>query len=473
MNSKKIYMIGICGTAMGALAAMLKEKGHRVLGSDAGVYPPISDFLAERDIPILTGFQAGRLDAEQPDLVIVGNVVRADNPEAVRTTELGLDHTSLPGAMENLFLPGRTPVVAAGTHGKTTTSALMAWLLESAGSDPSFMVGGLCRNFGRGSNYKLGGGPHFVIEGDEYDTAFFDKGAKFFHYRPELVILTGVEFDHADIFADIGAIERAFEKFLALIPSRGRLLVHAADTRAMNLSAEARCPVLSYGLDPGSTVSAGDVRLGPGRVEFQLLVRGAPRGRFTSPMPGRHNLLNTLGCLGLGLEMGLSVPDMARALATFTGVRRRQEIIASIDRPGGEILIMDDFAHHPTAVRETLDALKSFHPDRRLVVAFEPRTATSVRRIFQREYAKAFDRADLIVIKNAYQKQGVSDSERFSSSKLVSELGRRGLRAVHGRDTDEVLASLLHGIRPGDLVVIMSNGGFDGLHQRLIQRLEG
>ncbi len=465
MTRHRIYLIGICGTAMGALAGLLKDSGHEVVGSDQGVYPPISEFLAAKRIPVLDGFEADHIDRTRPDLVIIGNVVRRENPEAVRVFELGLDYLSLPAALGRFFLEGRQSVVAAGTHGKTTTSALLAWLLESAGADPSFMIGGILNNFS--ANYKLGRGDHFVVEGDEYDTAFFDKEAKFLHYRPRWVVLTGVEFDHADIFDDLAAIKAMFAKFIALIPPDGRLMVFAHDAAAMELAAGAACPVIPYGFDDRAAIRAEAVSLGPGRVAFDLVIRGRSLGRFLSPLPGRHNLANALASLGLLLEMGFEPAALAHGLGSFAGVRRRQEVYARIPAGPGDILLMDDFAHHPSAVRETLAGLRPFFADRRLIAVFEPRTNTSRRKIFQADYPPSFDQADLVLVRKPPPKADIPEEEMFSSQRLVEDLKARGREAAFFPDTDSLLERLVEIARPGDLIAIMSNGGFDGLHGRL------
>ena len=467
MTKQKIaYLIGVCGTAMSALAAMLQDQGFRVIGSDAHVYPPMSDFLAQRGVEILPGYKATNIDAASPDLVIIGNAIRAINPEAQRVMELGLDYTSLPQALGRHFISGRQAVVAAGTHGKTTTSALVAWLLDQAGQDPSFLVGGITANYR--SNYKLGKGPYFVIEGDEYDTAFFEKTPKFIHYHPLWTILTSVEFDHADIYPDFEAVKKAFTMLTDLIPATGRLMVFSGAETALELAGRAACPVLTYGFNPGDDVSAANISLGPETVSFDLVKAGRNHGRFSWPHPGRHNLANALAALGLLMEMGIDPEIMKPGLASFRGVKRRQEIIGRIN----DIVVIDDFAHHPTAVRETLAALADFYPDRRLVVAFEPRTNTSRRNFFQRDYPESFSKADVVLIRKPPLLEGVPPEERFSSERLAADLGAAGLEAGYFENSDDLLAAMLDRLRPGDLAVIMSNGGFDGLHGRLLAGLE-
>ncbi len=462
----KVYLLGICGTAMAALAGLLKDQGWEVIGSDVGIYPPMSEFLARQGIPVLEGYEAWHLDQVKPDLVVVGNVIRRENPEAQRMFELNLKHLSLPEAVGRWFLNSRQSVVVAGTHGKTTAAALLAWLLAEAGGDPSFLIGGICRNFD--SSYKLGKGPYFVIEGDEYDTAFFDKVPKFMHYQPFWVILGHVEYDHADIYPDFEAVKTALARFVELIPPPGRMLVWADDPTTLNLAKGAACPVIPYGFGPEAVIKAREVKLGPKEVTFLLERGGESWGRFASPLPGRHNLANTLAALGLLMEMGISPDKLAAGLGQFAGVKRRQEIIG---RPG-DVLIMDDFAHHPTAVRETLAALKPFYPRRRLVAVFEPRTNTSRRRIFQNEYPKAFDAADVVLVRRPPRLEGIPEAERFSSEKLVAALRASGREAYYFPDTEAILSFLLKRARPGDLIAILSNGGFDGLHARLHSELQ-
>ena len=355
--------------------------------------------------------------------------------------------------------------MAAGTHGKTTTTALLAWLLEQAGADPSFLAGGLCLNFD--SNYKLGQGPHFVIEGDEYDTAYFDKVPKFIHYAPCWTILTGIEFDHADIYPDLEAVKEAFRMLIRLIPKRGRLMVFSGSETALELAAGAACPVLGYGFGARDATRAEEIETGRGRVSFRLFHQGRDLGRFASPLPGRHNLANALAALGLLLEMGFEPQVLARGFESFKGVKRRQEIIGEM----GGITVVDDFAHHPTAVRETLDALREFFPGRRIVALFEPRTNTSRRNFFQEEYARSFGSADLVVIRESTRDTGLAPEEKLSCAKLVADLEARGKEARYFPETEPILELIEAQARPGDLIVIMSNGAFDGIHRRILDLL--
>ena len=462
---KTIHMIGICGTGMGALAGMLKEKGFQVTGSDANVYPPMSDFLASLNIPVMSPYNPANLD-HRPDLVVVGNVVTRENPETPRLKELGLPYLSLPQTMKMLFLKDKKPLVVAGTHGKTTTSTLAAWLLESVGLDPGFFIGGITGNFGR--NYKLGKGDWFVMEGDEYDTAFFDKVPKFIHYAPFVGILTSVEFDHADIYPDLEAVKAAFRQLVDLIPPDGLMIAWGDDPLVRQMAGAAKSPNFFYGF--GSDADYRAVNLVPDgrRTLFELVRPGKPVIPMFSPLPGEHNVLNTLAVTAAMEFAGIGPADLLDGLSSFKGVKRRQEIRGEV----GGVLVMDDFAHHPTAVKQTISAIRRAYPDRRLWAVFEPRTNTSMRRVFQAEYAEAFDLADQVAIRQASALEKVPEGERFNFEQLVDDLNRRGISANGFPNTDALLEHLLKSLAPGDLVLIMSNGGFDNLHQRLLNGLE-
>jgi UDP-N-acetylmuramate: L-alanyl-gamma-D-glutamyl-meso-diaminopimelate ligase len=464
-NVKTIHMIGICGTGMAALAGMLKEKGFDLTGSDANVYPPMSDFLVSLDIPVMSPYDPANLD-HRPDLVVVGNVVTRENPETPRLKELGLPYLSLPQIMKMLFLKDKKPLVAAGTHGKTTTSTLAAWLLESLGKDPGFFIGGITGNFGR--NYKLGHGDWFVVEGDEYDTAFFDKVPKFIHYAPFVGILTSVEFDHADIYPDLEAVKAAFRQFVDLIPADGLLVAWGDDPLVRQMAEPAKSKKIFYGLGEDADYRAENLVPDGRRTRFHLVRPGRPVLDMFSPLPGEHNVLNTLAVVAALEFDGIDPADLLVGLSSFKGVKRRQEIRGEVDG----VLVMDDFAHHPTAVRQTVSAIRKAYPDRRLWAVFEPRTNTSMRRVFQTEYAEAFDLADQVAVRQAPDLKKVPPGEQFNFEQLVDDLNRRGLSAVGFPDTDALLDHLLNSLVPNDLVLIMSNGGFDNLHQRLLDGLE-
>jgi len=461
---RHVHLMGICGTGMAALACMLQERGLLVTGSDSGVYPPMSELLAAAGIPVRECYAAENLDPA-PDLVVVGNVIRAVNPEAVALGRLGLPYLSLPQALARLFLPGRVPIVVAGTHGKTTTSSMLATVLAAMGEDPGCMIGGVVEAFGR--NARIGGGPWFVIEGDEYDTAFFDKGSKFLHYQPRHAILTSVEFDHADIFADLDAVIAAFRKFIALIPPEGSLTVCADEALASELAAEARCRVIRYGSGESADWRLRDVVPDGRRTRFLVDAPGLGQREFTVPMPGRHNVLNAMAVLALLHHVGLDLAAAGEALGRFQGVKRRQQVRGEV----GGITIIDDFAHHPTAVRETLAALHAAYPGRRLVCVFEPRTNSSRRRVFQQDYVSAFDSAELVLLRRPVPLADLPAAARFSSETLAEGLRGRGLDATCHPDTEAILGDLAQRARAGDVVAVLSNGGFDNIHERLLERL--
>lgn len=460
-----IHLMGICGTGMGSLAGMLKEGGYRITGSDQAIYPPMSTFLEGLGVPVRLGYGPGNLDPT-PDLVIVGNVITRDNPEAQELIRRELPCLSMPQALAHFFLDGKIPLVITGTHGKTTTSALLASLMDQAGLSPGFMVGGILKGYER--NYQVGSGPHFVIEGDEYDTAFFDKGPKFLHYRPYYAVLTSIEFDHADIFPDLKSIQEAFARFIALLPEKGLLMVHGPDPRIREIIDRGVCPVETYGLGGDWDWQVRNVRTHLSGSTFDVYRRGVFFRTVNSPMVGEHNALNTLSLIPILLRLGLSPEVIAAGITGFQGVHRRQEVRGV--KAG--VTVIDDFAHHPTAVRLTLQALRAQYLGRRLIAVFEPRTNTSRRSVFQTEYPRVFEGADRIVIREPPDLAKIPERERFSSLKLVEDLRNLDRQADYFPDTDAILEFLKGELRSGDVVLIMSNGGFDNLHQRLLDHLE-
>jgi UDP-N-acetylmuramate: L-alanyl-gamma-D-glutamyl-meso-diaminopimelate ligase len=461
---QKIHLIAICGTGMGALACMLKESGYVVSGSDQHVYPPISEFLKSHEIPIQIGFQPENLRF-QPDLVVVGNAVSKDNPEVRAMQEMGLPFCSMPQAVNRFAAAGKRQLVVAGTHGKTTTSSFLAWLLTTADLDPSFLIGGIVSNFN--SNYRVGQGKFIVLEGDEYDTAFFDKGPKFLHYSPEIAVLTSVEFDHADIFRDLDHVKSAFSAMLANLNSQSVLFAFDGDSNIDDIVGRSAIQASFYGHDPASSWYLGKITTGSQDTRFEVCHEGGFWAEFHTTMIGEHNLRNLLAGIAVGHRLGLDRDVISRALSTFRGVRRRQEIRGVKNG----ITVIDDFAHHPTAVRETVRAVKTFYHDRRLIAVFEPRTNSSRRKVFQSVYAAAFDDADMICIRQAPMLEKIPTEQRFSSEKLVRDLCRSGKNAIYFGDTDQIIDFLLEQARPRDVVLIMSNGGFDNIHARLLDRL--
>jgi len=461
---RKVHLTAACGTGMGALAAMLKELNFQVTGSDQNVYPPMSTFLQQKGIPLQDGF-SGENISYGPDLVVVGNTVKRDNPEVKKIQEMGLDYCSMPQAINRFVAGGKKPILVAGTHGKTTTSSIMAWVLFCAGLDPSFFIGGILKDFD--SNYRLGKGEHIVIEGDEYDTAYFDKGPKFLHYAPFVSILTGVEFDHADIFRDIGHVKAVFGEFITGLPSSGTLLAFDGDKNVSELIQNSQCRVERYGRNADSDWRLGAESIEPPWTNFEVFKKGRAFGTFKTKLVGEHNRINALSVIAAADVMKIPGEVIAESLASFSGIKRRQEVRG--EKRG--ITVMDDFAHHPTAVKETLRGIRPFCTSGRLVAVFEPRTNSSKRKVFQDIYPLVFDPADLICIRKPPMLDGIPVGERFSSEKLVGDLRDRGKDAHFFPDTDSIIDFLAAAARPGDLILVMSNGGFDNIHDRLLKRL--
>ena len=463
-NVKRIHLVAICGTGMAALAGMLKERDYEVTGSDQHVYPPMSTFLSSIGIQIMEGFHPENL-SHQPDLVVVGNAVSKDNPEIMAMVDMGLPFCSMPEALNRFFISGKGALVVAGTHGKTTTCAMLAWTLAMAGLDPGFMIGGILKNFGR--NYNVGKGSHFVVEGDEYDTAFFDKGPKFMHFTPSRAILTSVEFDHADIYRDFDHVKESFSKFVTSLPEESLLLGYDGDSTVVEMLEKASSWTAGYGFENRSPWRIHNIQTHPPFTHFEVLKRSEHYGSFKTPVIGHHNLLNALAVIAVADDMRIPPEISVRAFETFEGVKRRQEI-RGIKR---HIIVMDDFAHHPTAVRETVAAVNGFYTDRRIVAVFEPRTNSSMRNVFQDTYVDAFDHADLICIRKPPLLQKIPEGERFSSEKLVDALSEQGKEAHYFSDTEGIIDYLVGEAKSGDVLLIMSNGGFDNIHERLLDRL--
>ncbi len=459
-----VHLIAVCGTGMGALACMLKDAGFRVTGSDQNVYPPMSEFLARKGIRVMAGFSADHL-ARRPDLVVVGNAVTRDNPEAQRIFEMDLPYCSMPEAINRIIADGKQRLVITGTHGKTTTAALLAWVLHRAGADPSFFIGGLVRPFN--ANYQVGSGPAMVIEGDEYDTAFFDKRPKFHHYDPHLAVLTSIEMDHADIFRDIDQIAGELRKLMAHIDPAGALFAWDGDPLISDVVRSAACPVFRYGSAPGSDWRLGEVTVRPPWTRFVVHHQEAGTLTFRTRLMGEHNLHNALAVIGMAHALGIEMAAIAEAIETFEGVRRRQEIRGTADG----VTVMDDFAHHPTAVRETIRAVRPHVPDGRLIAVFEPRSNTSMRRTFQSVYPDAFEGADLVCIRFPSMIRKVPEDQRIDTARLLSDIKAHGQAAHLFPDTDAIIDFLTDEARPGDTILVMSNGGFDNIHNRLLARL--
>jgi UDP-N-acetylmuramate: L-alanyl-gamma-D-glutamyl-meso-diaminopimelate ligase len=461
----RIYLLGIAGTGMGSFAGLLRAAGHEVAGSDENVYPPMSEKLAEWRIAVFTPYSADNLKRADIDLAVVGNVIRADNVEAKAIRRQGVPQMSFPEALEELFLQTRHSVVVAGTHGKTTTTSLLAHVLQHAGREPSLLVGGVPLNFNEG--FRLGKGEHFVIEGDEYDTAYFDKGPKFLHYRPRTAIFTGAEFDHADIYRDTAHYESAFERFMPLLPQDGYLAACSGFANWKRLASFAKCKVESYSVTANADWRAEWITLGPAGASFEIQYRGQPEIRVTLPSAGRHNVENALGVYAICRALGLKPDEIAGGFRTFLGVRRRQELRGEVDG----VAVIDDFAHHPTAVRETVAAVKAQYPGRRLVAVFEPRSNTAMRKIHQDEYAHAFAGAAEAIISQPTAIAKVPEAERVDARRMVEDIGKAGTPARWMESPDAIVAALAKEARKGDVVLAMSNGSFGGLHDKLLKAL--
>ncbi|MGD9038992.1 MAG: UDP-N-acetylmuramate:L-alanyl-gamma-D-glutamyl-meso-diaminopimelate ligase [Desulfobacteraceae bacterium] len=459
-----VHLMGICGAGMAPLAGILKQKGCLVTGSDQNVYPPMSHFLEGLAIPVLEGYHPANLNPV-PDLVIVGNVITKRNPEAIELSRLKVPYLSMPQALMRFAMKDKRSIVVCGTHGKTTTTALAAWILEKAGRQPSFMVGGIPNNFE--SNFQLGNGPYFVIEGDEYDTAFFDKGPKFLHYNPWATILTSIEFDHADIYRDLRHVVESFRDLISLVPRDGLLIVNTDDPIVREESVKAKCPVITYGFGEEAEWRAVDLTFEKNQTRLTILKHEKAYISLITPLYGEHNISNLLATVALSDFLGVDGPNLSEAVKGFRGIKRRQEIRG--EKRG--VMVLDDFAHHPTAVRKTIGAVREKYPMRRLIAVFEPRSNSSRRNIFQDRYVLSFDQADLVMIPEPPLMEKIPPRERFSSKELVKALNGRGLKAFYAPDTNHLLDEIIQQSREGDLILIMSNGPFDNLPQRLLDHL--
>lgn len=459
----RVHLIGLCGTAMATLAALLKRKGFVVSGSDENVYPPMSDFLIAEGIVLCNGYSAEHITSNL-DLIVVGNAVSRGNVELEEVLDRKIRYCSLPEMIRDHFLWGARSVVIAGTHGKTTTTSLTAWLLAHGGKDPSLLVGGIAENFG--GSYRIGSGREFVIEGDEYDSAFFDKTAKFLKYLPDIAVVNNIEFDHADIYDDLDAVRLAFRRFVNLVPRRGLLLLGGDDPEARALAGLARCRVETFGLGDALTWQAVDVALRDHALTFKVRHEGVRYGAFELRMLGLHNVRNALAAIAVGHAAGLDQPTLAAGLHEFRGVKRRLELRGAV----GGVTVYDDFAHHPTAVEETLTGLRLAYPTRRLWAVFEPRSSSACRRVFQKGFEEAFAAADEIVIAPVFR-SSLPPDERLSVEELVDSLRRAGKRARQVLTIDGIVDVIARERQPGDLVVCMSNGAFGGIHQKLLDAL--
>ena len=461
---KRIHLIGVCGTAMATLAAMLKTKGFDVRGSDQNMYPPMSDFLQQQGITTLQGYAPEHITPDL-DLIVVGNAISRGNPELEEVLDRKIRYCSLPEAIRDHFLWGARSIVITGTHGKTTTTSLAGWLFAHGGADPTVLIGGIAENFE--SSYRIGGGRDFIIEGDEYDSAFFDKTAKFLKYLPDLAVVNNIEFDHADVYPDLDAIRLAFRRFVNLVPRRGLLLLGADSEDALALRAHARCKVETFGLSPGADWQAHDLVVRGTSTTFGVRRGGSPAGVFEVPLLGAYNVRNALAAIAVGAAVGLSIDTLADGLRRFKGVRRRMQHRGT----AAGVAVYDDFAHHPTAIAETLTGVRSAFPEQRIWAIFEPRSATSCRRVFQSDFVQALSRADIVVLPAVFRST-LPDHERLSPEQVVNDLRTAGVESRYIPQVDDIVQAVARDARDGDLIIVMSNGGFENIHQKLLDALE-
>ena len=459
------HLSGIGGAAMTPLAGMLVESGHRVTGSDAGVYPPASTLLETLGIRWTNGFDAKNLDPS-PDIVVLGNALSRGNPEVEAVLDRKLPYRSLPQTLEEFFLPGHNSLVVTGTHGKTTTTSMLSWILHHAGRHPNFLIGGVAENFGR--SFGLGGGDEFVLEGDEYDSAFFDKAPKFLHYHPQEAIITSLEFDHADIYDNLAAIELQFRRLVNLVPRSGRIVTWGESETVRGVVQNAFCPVETYGFTPGVDWLAGDLEITDGATRFRVSRGGKEVARVSMSLTGRHNVLNAVAAIAIAHGRGVSGEAITSAMAAFRGVLRRLEVKGE----SSGVLVVDDFAHHPTAIRATLDAARHRWPGRKLWALFEPRSNTMRRKVFENDLAAALSIADASVLGAVNRANLLNDEERMSPARVLEKIRAAGRKAEGFDSADEIAEYLAANTQEGDLVLVMSNGSFDGLCGKLLAKLQ-
>jgi len=482
--TKHVHLIGVCGTAMASLAGMLRARGYRVTGSDTAAYPPMSDQLRAMEIAIMEPYSAANLDP-RPDLVVVGNAISRGNVELERVLDERIPMTSMAALIHDEFLTGRESLVVCGTHGKTTTTSMLAWIYEVASRPgireqglgirkddakwkPSFLIGGVAENFGTSFHVQEGTRP-FILEGDEYDTAFFDKGPKFLHYFPDAAILTHVEFDHADIYADLSAVKTAFKRMVNLIPQRGRLVAFDGSENVTECCAKAFCKVERYGFDENSHWRVVDLKQQGSSTNWALLREGVEFARLTLPMAGEHNALNATAAAALASGQGVPVESIVEALATFKSVKRRLEVRAEI----AGVTVIDDFAHHPTAIRETLRALRAAYAGRKLWAVLEPRSNTLRRNVFEQELVESLALADDVVLAQVFKSEAIPVNERLEPEHVVSALKAKGVPAVLCADADAIVQEIAPRVKSGDVVAILSNGGFGRIYEKLPAAIRG
>ena len=459
-----IHLMGICGTAMASLAGILKHQGYKITGSDQNVYPPMSTQLESLGIDIMQGYVRENLEP-RPDLVIVGNVISKHFDEAQALLESDIPYTSLPKAMGQFAISDKNSVVISGTHGKTTTTSMLAWVAEKNNLDPGFLIGGVPANFEK--SFRSTQGDWFIIEGDEYDTAFFDKVPKFVHYRPKYVVITSLEFDHADIYDDLEQIKSVFRHLVNLVPEDGLIVAYADDENVLDVVKLAKCKVVTYGLKNGDYQATGrEIKVG--RNQFSVSKQGENLGDVAMKAFGPHNTLNALASFAMSKELNWDLRKTLQGLAEFKGVKRRQELIGE---PGG-VTVIEDFAHHPTAVELTLQSMRERYPNQKIFAVFEPRSATSRRNIFQKDYVKALSNADQTLIKRPFDQSKIEESERMSSTQLVADININGGNAFDFENIEDIVSQIATQAHSGDVIILMSNGGFDGIYTQLLEALE-
>jgi UDP-N-acetylmuramate: L-alanyl-gamma-D-glutamyl-meso-diaminopimelate ligase len=468
-SRKHIHLSGICGTAMASLAGLLQLQGHRITGSDKAAYPPMSDLLRSLGIRVLEPYSESNLDPA-PDLVVIGNALSRGNPEVERVLDERMAFTSMAALVREEFLKGRESLVVAGTHGKTTTTSMLAWVYQVASKkdaalEPSFLIGGVAENFG--TSFQLRPTRTFIIEGDEYDTAFFDKGPKFQHYFPDALILTHVEFDHADIYADLEAVKVAFKRLVNLVPRRGLVVAFDGSENVTECISKAFCRVERYGFKPESDWQIRNLRHAEGQTQWEIWHNGELWSALTMQLAGEHNALNATAAAALASGNGINRDGIVTALASFKSVKRRLEVRDVIRG----ITIIDDFAHHPTAIRETLRALRSVYPDARLWAVLEPRSNTLRRKVLENDLVESLRLADRVILAGVYQQQRIPDAERLHPEDVVDILNAAGTPAELHPDATEIVESIAPKLKSGDVVAILSNGGFDGIYEKLPARL--
>ena len=456
---KSVHFIGIGGTAMASAAAAMLDKGFHVTGSDQNVYEPMASFLAAKKIPVMSPYDERNL-AHQPDLVVIGNAISRGNAEAEYVLDHKLRYCSLPDLLREFFIRGKRSLVVSGTHGKTTTTSLLTWVFENAGLNPSYLIGGIPNNFSQGARFT--DSEWFIIEGDEYDTAFFDKRSKFIHYQPEVAIINNLEFDHADIFENLAAIKKTFSHFIRLVPRNGLLLGNGDDANLTDLLNVTHCPVKKFGLGENNAVQAFNLRFGPTATEFEI-----PSFKFHLNLVGELNVRNALAVIGAAKHCGLSNKQIQGAFDTFKGIKRRMEVKGI----AGGVTVIDDFGHHPTAIRETMKALRLKFPREKIWAIFEPRTNTTRRNYFQDELAASFADANAVVVSQVARLELLAPEERLNPEKLMLDLKNAGKEAAYLADADAIVAHVGARAQGGEVVVVFSNGGFGGIHGKLLARL--